>query len=94
MKKLKKEVVYDRDINPAMAKVIALCKQHGISMFATFSLDDTTEQADKEDGENLWVTTMLPDGEGKIPKVIRNCRDRVYEPPVMMAAFTITGGVR
>ena len=88
--KRKKEVVYDRDINPLMARIIKLCKKHGISMFATFSLDDTVEQANIEDGSNLWVTTALSDGAGAIPSIVRECRDRIYSPPVQMMAVTIT----
>ena len=34
-----KERAYDEKINPLMAQIIALAKEHKINMFATFSLD-------------------------------------------------------
>lgn len=35
-----KENVYDEQINPLMAQIIAICKQHKISLIADFGLDD------------------------------------------------------
>ena len=35
-----KEKVYDDQISPLMAQIIAICKQHKISLVADFGLDD------------------------------------------------------
>jgi len=35
-----KEQVYDNQINPLMAKILKICKQHKIAMLANFRLDD------------------------------------------------------
>ena len=37
---MNKEQVYDEQINPLMAQVIAICKEHKIATICTFSLDD------------------------------------------------------
>ncbi len=46
------ESVYDEQIHPLMAKVIALCKEHGIGLAAQFQVRD-------EDEEPIAVTTVL-----------------------------------
>ena len=46
---MNKETVYDEQINPLMAKVIEICKQHKIALVADFRLDD----------EDLHCTTAL-----------------------------------
>lgn len=34
-----REIVYDEQINPLVAKVIAICKEHGVASTLSFSLD-------------------------------------------------------
>ena len=34
-----KEQIYDDEINPLMAQILALCKEHHIAMLADFALD-------------------------------------------------------
>ena len=50
------ELVYDERIDPLMTRIIAMCKEHGIPMLATFELD-----VDDEDGP-MHCTTALADG--------------------------------
>lgn len=38
-----KEQIYDEQINPLMAQIIAICKEHKIANVLTFSLDAETE---------------------------------------------------
>lgn len=55
---MNKEQVYDAQIAPLMAQIMATCREHGIAMLASFSIP-TPENPD------LMCTSMLPDGEGK-----------------------------
>lgn len=50
-----KEALYDEQISPLMAQIIALCKTHKINMIADFSLGH-----DPEADETLFCTTALP----------------------------------
>jgi len=81
-----KEAVYDEQISPLMAQIIALCKEHKINMAATFSLG-----FDPEDGETLFCTTIQPadkeDEDGY--KRVNECRATMYPQP-QFAAFAIT----
>lgn len=58
---MNKEQIYDAEINPLMAKIIEICKAHGIAMLATFATP-TEEEAD------LCCTTILGDENGVNPK--------------------------
>lgn len=55
---MNKEQIYDAEINPLMAQIIAICQKHKISMFATFDIPND-EDAD------LACTTCLADESGK-----------------------------
>ena len=57
---MNKEQIYDSEINPLMAKVIAICKANKIAMLATFAIP-TPDDAD------LCCTSQLPDETGKLP---------------------------
>lgn len=37
---MSKESVYDKQINPLMAQIIAICREHKIAMICDFALDD------------------------------------------------------
>ena len=52
-----REIVYDEQITPLMAQVIAICKQHGIPIVASFELD-----TDEEEGPLFVTTRILPPG--------------------------------
>ena len=45
---MSKETVYDEQINPLMAKILAICREHKIAMLADFSL-----------GEDLHCTSAM-----------------------------------
>ena len=77
-----KEQAYDDKINPLMAQIIAVCKEHGIAMFATFDLDPD------EDG-GACCTTCLPDETGAFPERIKRTQDAAAWEPTF-TAFTIT----
>ncbi len=64
-----KESIYDAEINPLMAEVIAICERAGISCLCTFDLGT-------EDG--LMCTTCMPDGDGKYPERIKRAEDAIY----------------
>jgi hypothetical protein len=53
-----KETAYDALVFPLMAQIIAICKEHNINHFATFSLDDL------DDGEGpMMCTTATPEND-------------------------------
>jgi hypothetical protein len=82
------EAVYDEQIAPLMTKVIAVCKEHGIPMFASFAYarrDDGSEE-----GETAFCTTSLPCA-GRPVEALAEAARLVYRnthPSVL--AFTIT----
>jgi hypothetical protein len=81
-----KEAIYDAEISPLMAQIIALCKEHKINMAATFSLG-----IDPEEGENLFCSTVLPADESDEDgyERIQECRATMYPRP-HFSTVTIT----
>lgn len=75
------EAVYDAEISPLMARILEICKERSLPMFATFQLNDG-----EEDGEPLMCTSyILPTGCTESLGELR----RLVEGPGLMA-FTIT----
>ncbi len=62
---MNKEQIYDAQISPLMRQVIAICKEHGIAMMASFSIGHDGEGPNGEDCSNLTCNTLLPDGAGE-----------------------------
>jgi hypothetical protein len=52
-----KEKIYDEQINPLMASIIEICREHKIAMFATF-------QVPNEGDPDLVCTSCTPDEKG------------------------------
>ena len=52
-----KEQIYDAKINPLMGKIIEICKEHKISMFATFDIPG-------EEDAGMTCTTCTADESG------------------------------
>jgi hypothetical protein len=84
-----KEEVYDAEINPLMAKIIAICKEHRIPLVAQFNY------ANEGDAGPAFCTTVLPassfgrDDGGQSVRMAQTAR-----PPSEFAAFTIHQGPR
>lgn len=57
---MNKEQVYDEQVFPLMARIIDVCKEHGIAMIASFDIPT-------EDHPGLRCTSLLPDESGKNP---------------------------
>lgn len=55
---MNKEEAHDAKISPLMTEIIAICREHGIAMVASYAIPT-------EEDESLRCTTLLPDGEGK-----------------------------
>ena len=55
---MNKEEIYDTEISPLMAQIIAICKKDGIAMLATFSIPT-------DDDPGLCCTTLVPDENGE-----------------------------
>lgn len=58
MKKYDAESVYDEQIQPLMAEIIEICKQHEIPMLATFQLNNEGSDPGGS-GSDLWCSTLL-----------------------------------
>jgi|GEM_PF-2022892 len=54
-----KESVYDERISPLMTEILKVCKEHGINMAATFSLDPCQDEESESYGEPLLCTSVL-----------------------------------
>lgn len=54
---MNKEQAYDTKLHPLMDQVVAICREHGIAMVASFAIPT-------EEEESLRCTTHLPDGDG------------------------------
>lgn len=60
-----KESIYDEKINPLMAQIIEICKEHDIKMFATFYLKESTESEN-----DMYCTTNLNQGDNQSEKIL------------------------
>jgi hypothetical protein len=60
-----KEEIYDSQISPLMQQIIAITREHGIAMIASFDIAHDGEGPNGEDCSSLTCTTHLPDGDGK-----------------------------
>lgn len=73
------EVVYDEQIHPLMAQIIAICKEHGIPMLASFVYAP---------GE--FCTTHIPGPKDDEPSQKLEGARQVIKPPSAFAMLTIT----
>jgi hypothetical protein len=84
------EAVYDAEIAPLMDKIIAVCKEHKLPMFATFLY-----QNDPDDGDNV-CTTNLMFKERPIPEKLLQLVDMVTPrrvPPLRIRVTKADGSV-
>lgn len=73
------EKIYDEQIAPLMAQIIAVCKKHRLPMLASFcySSKDESEQ---------FATTCLPRGEDEwLPETLEVARRFIRSEPPYMA---------
>lgn len=52
-----KEAIYDAEISPLMAQILAICKREKIAMIASFNIPN-------EENPDLACSSMLPDEDG------------------------------
>jgi hypothetical protein len=74
-----KEEIYDEQINPLMAKIIEICKEHKIANVISFSLD-------LESG--LCCTSCMTTDEYDPPEDFKRCVEVLFPP--MHAALMVT----
>lgn len=83
--------VYDAEISPLMAQIIAISKRRGIAMFASFALDMVDDPDCESDPEHvLYCTTHLPDEAGKPHKRFQQFTDVIYRETSNTSAMRIT----
>jgi len=86
MEQWTKEDVYDEQIAPLMAQIIAICKEHRIPLVAQFNY------AADDEGPS-FCTTIIPasavdrDDDGQSQRMAR-----VAKPPPSFMALTVTSG--
>lgn len=81
------EAVYDEKISPLMRQIIAIAKEHGIPMFATFVYEQDT------DGNGTGhCTTLINDIPDRHVEKLQEC-SRVIQRRADFMAFTISNGV-
>lgn len=78
-----KEDIYDNEISPLMAKIIAICKEHDMPLAAT------VQYANEEDGGAAYCTTMIP-GTRSDERVIRIIKAMLPERPFALAETIVT----
>ena len=61
---MNKEEIYDEKINPLMAQIVDICKEHGIATFCTFAIPT-------EEDDGLSCTTHLQNGDGEFDERCR-----------------------
>jgi hypothetical protein len=79
-----KEKAYDDLISPLMTQIIALCKEHRITVFAHYELDDYTNDEGEPDRVMCTTSVPQPEDEQKVGQLVR-----IVRPPVQWAAITI-----
>jgi len=85
-----KEQIYDALINPLMAQILAVCKEHKIAMVASFSIPN-------EDDPNLAWTSVLTTDEYDPPEMYREIVrmfQRVNVSPMMITTRDSSGEIK
>jgi hypothetical protein len=78
-----REAVYDEQISPLMAQIIAICKEHKIPMLADFDISG-------EEDDGLRCTTFLLDDEWNPPDEFNAAWCILRPKPVSFVAMAIT----
>ena len=86
---MNKEEIYDSQIHPLMAQIIAICKVHGIAMMADFAIPTEAD-------EGLRCTTLLPDEAGNNDQLHLDCNAHIRRGgrPAPMMITTESGDGR
>jgi hypothetical protein len=79
-----KEEVYDSQINPLMAQIIAICKEHKIAHVCSFSLGLDG------DGDELLCTSMNLSDDFDPPVNLHLALAEIYKSRQTVMAITIT----
>jgi hypothetical protein len=74
-----KESVYDTQIGPLMAHIIATCKAHGIPCAATF------QYGEDNDGAALYCTTVIPGPDSACGEWMRDVQQMLRSEAVLNA---------
>lgn len=80
------ESVYDGLIAPLMGQIIAICKAHGIPMFATFQYGPESD----EQGIPLCTTSIPVDGQAEVFRSLARVAMDGWIPTQPFMAFTVS----
>lgn len=75
-----REQIYDEQINPLMAQIIALCKEHNIPFLASFQLTS-------EDDPLMCTSYWFPDG---TTERLKEAANAIYQNASVVCLTTIT----
>lgn len=81
-----KETIYDEQIEPLMAEIIRICKEHKIAMLADFALG-----AD-EDGDDLFCSTQILTDDCEPPAKYWAAAKHLRPKAASVVAITCTAG--
>lgn len=82
---MNKEQVYDAEIEPLMAQILAVCKREKIAMVAQFAIPT-------EEDPDLLCTSCLTTDEFDPPQAMREAMKILYRREPQVVALTITTG--
>lgn len=83
------EQVYDDQISPLMAKILAICKEHQLPMVASFAY---TRQPDDAEETGYGYCTSYVTFDGRRPEPLVRAYNIIYEPHrSQLLAITIQG---
>ncbi|WP_248769098.1 hypothetical protein [Pseudomonas sp. MWU12-2345] len=87
---MNKEEIYDSQISPLMQQIIAISREHGIAMIASFSIGHDGEGPNGEDCTGLTCTSHLPDGDEVFDERFSKCAATIRQPVRSSMAMHIT----
>ena len=87
-----KEEAYDSQINPLMAEIIRICKEHKIAFLASFALG-FDEDSDDPDSELLCTSCGLDDQREPPDQFLEAKRLIMSGPRLMAITITKSGSV-
>lgn len=77
-----KEAIYDAQINPLMAQIIEICREHKIAVVASFALGP--DDPDNPDSQLMCTTTLIDDEKEPTDAQVQAARLLVTGPPLSM----------
>lgn len=79
---MNKEQIYDEQIYPLMAEIVAICQLHKIAMLASFAIPT-------DDDPTLQCTTTLLSNDYDPPEDMKKAADKLFQKDFFLAAIVV-----